>query len=155
MGNVLPDRFRSTHAQCSTSLRSVLVDQSLRTYRKICVEERGGVMKGLRFLAVLAATSVATAPAFASFKTGNDLLEYCSPKASSYESAVCLGYIEGIADSTLGSTICVDELKHLKVAHLLSVVINDLKNHPERRHLNAASLVAGALDNAFPCKENR
>jgi hypothetical protein len=115
------------------------------------------MMKGLRFLAVLAATSVLSMPALSAFQSGNDLLKYCSAKSNLFDGGLCFGFVEAVADimgtaqrPVFGFTACF--VGDVGLSEISDVTINFLNSHPERRHLGAASLVAHALSDAFPCK---
>jgi hypothetical protein len=80
------------------------------------------MMKGLRFSAVLTAMLVLSAPslsapAFAAFNSGNDLLKYCSAQSGN-DRGVCYGYVEGVTDvmgdqdhPAFGYTACLRGLK--------------------------------------------
>lgn len=64
----------------------------------------------------------------------------------------CLGYVLGVAD-TLGATgnACIppDTMED----QTRDLVIKYLHDHPESRHLGAASQVGISLMTAFPCKK--
>ena len=92
------------------------------------------------------------------FLSGNRLLDICDQS----HSALCIGYIAGIADA-MGTSLA--DGSHPAVAgwqacfpqgvsggQVRDVAINYLQAHPEQRQLSAASLVAHALSEAFPCK---
>jgi hypothetical protein len=104
---------------------------------------------------VIVAVSVSAAKqAMAEFNDGNVLYTDCFDQ-SYYKRAFCLGYIEGIADG-LGSnaingyTACLP--RGVEARQVRDVITRFLASHPETRHLMAASLVARALAEAFPCR---
>lgn len=73
-----------------------------------------------------------------------------------YESAYCLGYINGFRNGmTLGAaefdTNCMpDEVTLLQAER---VVVKYLENHPEKLNIKAGLLTAEALHAAWPCKK--
>lgn len=92
--------------------------------------------------------------ALADFVDGNKLYKYCSDP-SSIEHEVCYGYIESIADvmynePVFGYKICISQ--NVAFSQLRDVVVQYMISHPERRHFGAASMVARALSQAFPCQ---
>ena len=88
------------------------------------------------------------------FESGDRLLAKCDQSAD-----FCFGFVEAIADAmnaarssggTVGGwTACIpsgtanDQVRDIAMTYL--------RNHPEQRHASAASLIASALANAFPC----
>ena len=86
----------------------------------------------------------------AGFDTGNRLFEDC--RASNYfNRGYCGGYVTGIVDTIEAlQARCVPE--ESTKGQLADVVIKYLEQNPERRHLEAGSLVPEALNRAFPCK---
>jgi hypothetical protein len=105
---------------------------------------------------------------YPTFTTGNILFSQCegfrTQGTLSPDEIVrftyCKAYVVGVADSLamfkahLGVltdvTYCVP--KDADSHQLTSVAINYLRDHPEKRHLTGASLVANALAKGFPCK---
>jgi len=83
-------------------------------------------------------------------RDGNRLLDNLTP----YSKGTGLEYVYGVMDSgsmgpVAGRRFCVpDEVTMLQLG---DVVRGWLEKHPEARHLLAASLVATALAEAFPC----
>jgi hypothetical protein len=68
----------------------------------------------------------------------------------------CRGYIAGVADilenrEVAGYRACIPA-PTAEISQLAEVVTNFLRDHPDERHLTAASNVAFALSKAFPCK---
>jgi len=110
-------------------------------------------MKRLLLCAVLVVGMAGPAGAVRIFKTGNNLLAVCQDDA---KQLVCYGYVQGIAD-TLGANpiagwrACL--ATNVTVGQVTDIVVAWLKANPQARHLAAHSLVAQALEEAFPCKK--
>ena len=90
----------------------------------------------------------------ADFQNGNSLLKHCITDHL-FSQGYCLGFIAGVADVMLTNPIygfraCVPE--RVVLGQVVDVVVNNLKNSPEKRHFTAHSLVASYLSQAFPCK---
>ena len=91
------------------------------------------------------------------FLDGNALLTRCTD-AGPVE-VECIGYVEGIADamaaiqahdgSLQGSRACIPDT--VLSTQVRDIVTRFLREHPELRHVSAASVVAHALAEAFPC----
>jgi hypothetical protein len=83
--------------------------------------------------------------------TGNDLMAFCSPAISNS----CRGYVAGISDAmantnpVAGHTACVP--KGVTLEQLTDVTITYLRSHANMRHYSAASQVAAAISEGFPC----
>jgi hypothetical protein len=113
-----------------------------------------GLVRMFRALVVgLALTALsASANAYGGFETGASLLahyEFPSPE-------VCLSYVAGISDAMYsgrdsigGWRACVPT--GTPNSEITTVVIQELRRHPERQHYLASGLVAYALNQAFPC----
>lgn len=86
------------------------------------------------------------------YLSGNDLHEECRPTA---RGSLCTGYILGVADAMQGYTALGEwrmcSSKNVNSVQVVDVVKAFLTAHPEIRHFAAASLVAKALAEAFPC----
>lgn len=90
-------------------------------------------------------------------RSGQDLFEDCNGPETNR--LLCHGYVIGIADALLleksagsnfaGWDACIPT--EAKSAQLLAVVNKMLVERPELRHRPAASIVATALSEAFPC----
>ena len=96
----------------------------------------------------------AEAQEVAAFESGDQFLAKCDQSAD-----FCSGFVEAAADAmnaarssggTVGGwTACIpagamsDQVRDIAMTYL--------RNHPEQRHASAASLIASALANAFPC----
>ena len=81
--------------------------------------------------------------AAAGFVDGNKLFSDCEGQSGGGDSAwgVCVGYVMGAADAS--ETICLPN--GVTVGQVRDVVTMYLRNHPERRHYAASSLVETAL----------
>ena len=93
---------------------------------------------------------------FASFQNGNTLWADCNGKADDwFIKGYCAGYISSISDALDGNAIdgyraCLPN--GVTIGQVQDVVVKWLRAHPEKRHFQAAGLVAQALEDAFPCK---
>jgi hypothetical protein len=117
---------------------------------------------------------VNSAPAIASFKSGNELFANCQApdigniRMPDYESdGICIGYIMGVADSISGREIYTAKVEgapggiavqsracfreSVTVGQIRDVVIKWMQNHPQLRDVSADTLVGLALSQAFPC----
>jgi len=101
---------------------------------------------------------LACAPAAAGFDTGNRLHEDCRSE-NYFNRGYCGGYVTGIVDTIEAlqqsgvlpaSALCLPE--GATKGQLVDVVSKYFGEHPERRHLDAGSLVPEALNAAFPCE---
>ncbi len=108
-----------------------------------------------RFLPALLAIGCLSAQA--GFDTGNRLYEDCRA-ANYFNRGYCGGYVTGIVDTIeslqLRGVLPADALcipDESTKGQLVDVVLKYLEKHPERRHLEAGSLVPEALNRAFPC----
>ena len=80
---------------------------------------------------------------------GDDLYDLCHAiwgEVGTMKSLRCMGYIEGVIDSTTVE-ICGWETS----GQLVYVVSQYLSAHPAQRHLPGSTLVLLALMEAFPC----
>jgi Rap1a immunity proteins len=82
------------------------------------------------------------------FESGNTLLSECTKLQ-----AFCSGYIAGVVDVT-GQVIpgwrsCIP--LNVPLTQVTDIAVRYLKEHPEKRHYDAAWLVAAAMGEAFPC----
>jgi hypothetical protein len=102
-----------------------------------------------------------SSPVPAARHSGNSLLKLCTETADLYpfvQYSMCIGYIQGVLDhdqvradgEKTGKPFCVPN--DVSNDQLRKVAINNLNEYPENLHLNAASLVATALHEAFPCE---
>jgi len=93
-------------------------------------------------------------PVQAGFDTGNTLYAECT-KENPVAAGYCMGYVGGVADVMSDGTpisgwkACVP--KNVTIAQIKDIVTRWLANTPQDRHYSADSLVAAALEKAFPC----
>jgi hypothetical protein len=98
-------------------------------------------------------------PAHAAFETGNQLFEVCQPSADYFSQGACTGFVMAVSDAmeaaqAFNGTVarwraCVPV--GITAGQAKDVTVRYLTRYPERRHLVAATLVAAALAEAFPC----
>ena len=89
------------------------------------------------------------------FFTADMLHRHCNQSSES-----CTSYIAGVVDTLIAAgaaqkvpRICLHERTDLGQA--VDVISNYLRAHPEKRHLNAASIATIALKQSFPCSSHR
>ena len=100
-------------------------------------------------LAAAAALLMATT-AQAGFYDGAKLHELCSDR----DRAICMGYAAGLVDTLLQSEPWANAIcppPNVKLGSVTDIIARELANHPELRHLSAASIATTALRKAFPC----
>jgi hypothetical protein len=97
-----------------------------------------------------------------SFVNGNELLGRCTSE-SGFDSGLCRGYLQGIVDASVA--LATWEFKQddggrrpgtclpndVTVGQVVDVWLKYAKEHPEKRHLAAASLTLNAFEDAWPC----
>ena len=103
-----------------------------------------------------------TTPASADFEVGKTLLFKCqkgegSDATSPMFYGFCTGYIEAVVDSLKGADRGVNGFVfcppgNATIKQLRNGVRSSLEANPQHLHFTAASLVAKALSEAFPCK---
>ncbi|MEM7225159.1 MAG: Rap1a/Tai family immunity protein [Pseudomonadota bacterium] len=106
---------------------------------------------------VVVGVMLSAVPARADVMNGKELQGFCMPhQASNFDMGTCLGYITGIADAIHRSTVdiygwrvCMGD--EVTVERMHDAVINFLNANPQYLDLDADSLVARALSDAFPC----
>jgi hypothetical protein len=89
------------------------------------------------------------------FLNGNDLYAYCTASDNS-KRGICLGYIEGMADSigvmqsiSAAAVVCIPPVL---AGQARDVVVKYLQENPAHRHEAGATLVMEALHDAWPCR---
>lgn len=88
----------------------------------------------------------------ATFQSGNDILLWC--RTANWQ--LCYGYIEGVADAmsngepVLGWRACIPA--GVTVGQVKDATLQFLQIHIGFRQKIAASLVAAALSETFPCR---
>lgn len=111
----------------------------------------------MRWLVLVAGLMLVATPAQSDVMNGATLKGYCDQQASeTFNTGTCLGYISGIADTMYRSTgdiygwrACWDDSVTVKDMH--GVVVKFLQANPQYLDLDADSLVARALADAYPC----
>jgi len=98
------------------------------------------------------AIAVAAAAAQAEFWDGNKLYERLTSEVS-FNQGAALGYVMGVADTTLGVLHCAPATA--TAGQLQDMVTQHLRVYPERRTRTADSLVIDTLKAAWPCANNR
>lgn len=88
------------------------------------------------------------------FFLGKEVYENCSLPANKAE---CIAYFMGATDAMGGSEapygwrICI--LMGVTGDVVMSVIMEHMRTHPEERDGSAASIIAKALSQAFPCAD--
>jgi Rap1a immunity proteins len=119
-------------------------------------------MTSMKEVAIVAAalTLVSLPVLGADLQTGNGLAETCKKGDSndprgSLSYGVCFGYIVATAEaSRCGNNVygySSNVPDSASFGQIVKVVRKWLDNHPEKLHLGSTSLVAAALQDAFPC----
>jgi Rap1a immunity proteins len=112
------------------------------------------VIRAVLVAASLSSLVIAATTASAGFDDGNALFERCKTYTSDratepFNDGVCAGYIVGATDALdRGSLLCLPDVTK---GQIIDVVILWLRDHPEKRHLGASSLIGAALKEKFPC----
>jgi hypothetical protein len=110
-------------------------------------------MHAIRVCAVGLAIIVPASLANAAFATGNDLFDECTKPSGI---SICYGYVAGVADAMmardgelLGWRTCIRE--GVSGDQIKDATVHFIRTHIEIRDAGAASLVAHALAETFPC----
>ena len=100
-------------------------------------------------------STVANAQTLSTFESGNALFSTCT-STSALDAQYCLGFVSAVSDTaevyesvTKRKFYCPPD--GLTAGQLRDLSLQYLSNHPEQRHLAAASLVAYSFTYAFPC----
>jgi hypothetical protein len=117
--------------------------------------DNGGQRHGVVLVFALTcgiAEAVETDPGFVN---GNDLYAYCTASDNS-KRGICLGYVEGMADSIglmqTASAAAVFCIPPVLASQARDVVVKYLQDNPAHRHEAGATLVMEALHDAWPCR---
>ncbi|UCD69807.1 MAG: hypothetical protein JSW48_07125 [Betaproteobacteria bacterium] len=111
------------------------------------------------------ATTILASPAWADFIDGYRLAKWAQEvkkfrsgtldsgetyhvDSNSTQVAIFMGFVSGVYDSIDGPR-CASE--NLTGGQIFDVVIKYLEEHPEQHHLSGSGLVAGSVQEAFPC----
>ncbi len=83
--------------------------------------------------------------------TGTDLLELCE-NGDDYSDGLCLGFVIGVLDISFDTRLyCLEKATNKQIA---MVIVKWMRANPEELHFPAKWIVAKALFNVFPCREN-
>jgi hypothetical protein len=122
-------------------------------------DQRRGAMRRFWAIVFLTATLFGSQDSAlaAAFKTGSSLKSNCDDTIIDFSAGLCTGFIVGVADvmgdgnEINGFRACVPD--NVIVNQVVNVARQYLARNPAQRHFSAASLVASALQEAFPCKQ--
>jgi hypothetical protein len=116
-----------------------------------------------RFAVAIACLQLAPARTEIRNADGNIVSTWCSTNANrdrmsdvAMQAGSCLGYLWSIIDlQSSGSAIngkkaCIP--RNADMGQIVDLFKNYIRDHPEKRHLLAANLVAEAFALAFPCR---
>jgi len=108
----------------------------------------------IAFLVALV-SPVPLSPALAAggYETGNEMLSQCTSSGAPLTN--CLGYLVGVADtmainSIYGFKACIPP--GVTVGQLRDIAVQFLQANAPKRHFQAASMIAHAFEDAFPCR---
>ena len=112
--------------------------------------------KHLRAIAYLGTTVLLIEPTAAGRFSGNFLYELCDKaQGTNWRDGICTGYMTAIGDAmdnsnnVAGYRACIPP--QVTSRQITSLGMQYLKQHPDELHYSAHSLVAAALQKAFPC----
>jgi hypothetical protein len=112
-------------------------------------------MRNLTTLCVMCFVCVSAKPqdnVTTTFVSGNDLYQWCQSEGEPH--ARCAGYIIGAADSfsmtSASQGLRWEPPSQITTGQIIDIAVRYLKEHPEERHLQAASLVWSALEQTWP-----
>ena len=97
---------------------------------------------------LLLALAFVAGSAHAEFWDGNKLLEKLT-SSSYYEQGLGMGYIMGVADTTVNVLHCAPP--NSTAGQLQDMVLINLRSFPERRTKTADTIVLDTLKAAWPC----
>lgn len=86
----------------------------------------------------------------AEFYTGNELLQRINSESSS-ERSLAVGYVMGVADTTMGVSHCPPP--EATSGQMRDMLRNYLNAFPQERHHSADILVVRVLRTAWPCAQ--
>lgn len=105
-------------------------------------------MRKILFASLLLMCGVAQAQ----FQSGNDLHKDIND-SSAQSNMYALGYIVGVTDTLIGTTICIPQ--GVSQGQLMDVVKNFLNRAPQARNLPANVLVMVAVEEHWPCPKGK
>lgn len=113
----------------------------------------------LRILIVVVAITLGAFTTTANAETGNELLQSCENK-SSFEAGYCLGTVAGSYDALLVARAAIPGLfcppsKGITNGQVQQIVTDFLEDKPSLRHLDATTLIIGAVSEAWPCPSGK
>lgn len=111
-----------------------------------------------KYLLVLfcALLAVLSQPAYAEFKSGNQLkaqLENWESTNPGIEGAIGVGYVVGVVDSRLGINYCLPS--GVTLGQLTALVLKQLNDNPDKLHFSGDAHVVHILKNTWPCKDRK
>lgn len=121
---------------------------------------------GMVVLVLMLSLSGTAAAATTYFKIGADLKDSCDataagePNASTAEYLLCLGYLQGVADTDATLAEWSDSPRQACVpqgitsSQLRRVFLDWIGERPDHLHFSAASLALTAFSESWPCKKN-
>lgn len=105
---------------------------------------------------LIAVVANVASPAWAGYINGNELHKECQSETA-YNAGSCINYVLGVVDSAQGPdrgvggyVFCPPD--SVSASQSRDIVKNWLADNPGERRYNAASLVASALSEVWPCK---
>jgi hypothetical protein len=96
-------------------------------------------------------------PMVTAYLTRNRLFDQCSAPSDDFRILQCYSYISGAIDGAAALAIDAGHAppecppNGVTKGQLKDIVLRYLKGHPEKRHLQAASLVIASVGEAFHC----
>ena len=107
-------------------------------------------MKTTIMTVVALAITTSFAQATDNLNSGNNVYQYCNEfitATTTFMQGVCVGEIKAIL--SIDPTICAPRVYVIREA--VSIVVNFLYDHPERRNEDLVVLAAFALESEWPC----
>lgn len=99
--------------------------------------------------------SLCVSGAHAEFETGNTLLNKLEVNNNPVERGFGLGFIVGVYDALVHIKFCPGDETGITVGQVVDITKRFLHNNPSVRHKSAEVLVAQALSQVWPCKQNK
>jgi hypothetical protein len=99
---------------------------------------------------LIAAALFLPSVAMANFETGNSLYADLTSHELVHR-MVGLGYVKGIFDAHLGSSICISDSGNINAGQVSDIVLRYLQNNPEYRNYSANFLIVSVLSQVWPC----
>jgi hypothetical protein len=129
------------------------------------ISVRGFLLSAVLALQATSAAPEAVAADALAFFDGNVLYarltaaKHAGAKSTDMLAASAIGFVMGVADGLDGvkhpnTELCFQRPETTNTTEIVSVVHSFLEKHPQFRKHAAASVVAAALDQRFPCRVN-